>query len=73
MEVRVIGINSQKISELIPTTADLSPSSISNALQAVASIKSHMHDKDVIIYPHIIAYGDGKPEYFGTFKRKVKD
>ena len=39
LEVRVSGIGSQKINGLIPTTSDLSPASISNALKAVATIK----------------------------------
>lgn len=56
LEVRVSGISSPKINGLIPTTTDLSPSSISVALQAVATIKSHIHDKDAIIVPQFIAY-----------------
>jgi hypothetical protein len=56
LEVRVTGVTSPKINELIPTTSDLSPSSISNALQAVATIKSHLYDDDVIISPQFIAY-----------------
>lgn len=56
LEVRVTGISSRKINELIPTTTDLSPSSISVALQAVATIKSHIHDKETIITPQYLAY-----------------
>ncbi len=56
LEVRVSGIGSQKINDLIPTTADLSPSSISTALQSVATIKSHIYDVETIITPQILAY-----------------
>lgn len=56
LEVRVSGIGSQKINGLIPTTSDLSPSSISNALQAISTIKSHIYDNDTIISPQILAY-----------------
>jgi hypothetical protein len=56
LEVRVTGVTSPKIIELIPTTTDLSPSSISVALQAVASIKSHIYDTDVTITPQYLAY-----------------
>ncbi|WP_440066283.1 hypothetical protein [Tenacibaculum discolor] len=56
LEVRVSGIGSQKINSLIPTTSDLSPASISNALQAVATIKSHIYDTETIINPQILAY-----------------
>jgi len=56
LEVRVTGISSKTINGLIPTTNDLSASSISNALQAVATIKSHIYDEDVIISPQYLAY-----------------
>lgn len=56
LEVRVSGIGSQKINDLIPTTSDLSPASISNALQSVATIKSHIYDTETIINPQILAY-----------------
>lgn len=56
LEVRVSGIGSQKINGLIPTTSDLSPASISNALQSVATIKSHIYDSETIINPQILAY-----------------
>jgi hypothetical protein len=56
LEVRVTGISSHKINGLIPTTTDLSPSSISVALQAVATIKSHIHDEETIITPQYLGY-----------------
>jgi len=56
LEVRVIGIVSQKINELIPTTTDLSAASITIALQSVATIKSHIYDGTSVIVPQYIAY-----------------
>ncbi|WP_033961444.1 hypothetical protein [Psychroserpens jangbogonensis] len=56
LEVRVTGISSPKINGIIPTTTDLSPSSISVALQAVATIKSHIYDKETIITPQYLGY-----------------
>jgi hypothetical protein len=56
LEVRVTGISSETINGIIPTTTDLSPSSISVALQAVATIKSHIYDSDVTITPQYLAY-----------------
>ncbi|OUS01980.1 hypothetical protein A9Q86_04830 [Flavobacteriales bacterium 33_180_T64] len=56
LEVRVTGISSSKINGIIPTTTDLSASSISVALQAVATIKSHIHDKETIITPQYLGY-----------------
>ena len=56
LEVRVSGIVSEKINGIIPTTTDLSPSSIAVALQAVATIKSHIYADDTIITPQYLAY-----------------
>jgi hypothetical protein len=56
LEVRANGINSLQINSLIPVTTDLSPSSISNALQAVATIKSHIYDKETKITPQFLAF-----------------
>lgn len=56
LEVRVSGIGSKRINDIIPTTADLSSSSISTALQAVATIKSHIYYEGTIITPQILAY-----------------
>jgi len=54
LEIQVIGLNSQKISSLIPTTTDLSTSSISAAIQSIGTIRSHLHDSQTIINPQII-------------------
>lgn len=56
LEVRVNGVNSQQINSVIPVTTDLSPSSISNALQAVATIKSHLYDSSTKITPQFLAF-----------------
>jgi hypothetical protein len=56
LEVRVNGINSQQINSIIPVTTDLSASSISNALQAVATIKSHIYDDSTKITPQFLAF-----------------
>jgi hypothetical protein len=57
LEVRSSSISSPKIQ--IPATTDLSPSSISNSLQTVATIKSYLSDKDTKITPEILAVGEG--------------
>lgn len=56
LEVRANGINSLQINSLIPVTADISPSSIANALQAVATIKSHIYDIETKITPQFLAF-----------------
>lgn len=59
LEVRAIGVVSEKISSQIPVTTDLSPASISNALQSVATIKSHIFDDGTTITPQFLAISSG--------------
>jgi hypothetical protein len=56
LEVRTNGIGSQRINALIPVTSDLSSTSIENALQSVATIKSHIYDADTKITPQFLAF-----------------
>lgn len=56
LEVKVFGLSSQKINEIIPVTTDLSTGSIQNCLAAVATIKSHMYDNDTFVTPYWLAY-----------------
>lgn len=58
LEICVNGAASQKINSIVPTTLDLSAASIATALQAVASIKSHIYDDETIITPKILAYSN---------------
>lgn len=59
LEVRTVGIGSLKINAVIPVTTDLSPASISNALQSVATIKSHIYDTETVITPQFLAVTKG--------------
>lgn len=59
LEVRVIGLASSKINDLIPTTTDLSPASISVALQSIATIKTQMYGEETIVTPQYIAFNMG--------------
>jgi len=68
LEVRTNGICSQKINGIIPVTSDLSPASIENALQAVATIKSHIYDPDTKITPQFLAFSLAGQD--GTFDYK---
>jgi hypothetical protein len=78
LEVWSNGISSHLINGVIPVTTDLSPASISNALQAVATVKSHIYDKDTKITPQFLAFSaigssDSKNNLeFKTLLNKVK-
>jgi hypothetical protein len=55
LSVDVIGVDSKDITNLIPMNAVIDESSITQALQALASIKAKLHDPDVVLTPHVIA------------------
>lgn len=55
LSVDVIGVDSKDVTNLIPMNAIIDESSITQALQALASIKSKLHDKDVVLTPQVIA------------------
>jgi hypothetical protein len=59
LTVRSIGISSQKVNQSIPTTTDLSPSSIATALQTIATIKSSIYDEETVITPYVIGFSVG--------------
>jgi hypothetical protein len=75
LEVRVNGISSERINAQIPVTTDLSPASISNALQSVAIIKSHIYDDETKITPLFLAVsqgiGDGSPKLQSNYNRII--
>lgn len=56
LEVKVFGLSSQKINEIIPVTSDLSSSTIQNCLTSVATIKSHMYDPETRVSPYLLAF-----------------
>jgi hypothetical protein len=56
LEVKVVGIESKTITNLIPTPQTISIESIIAALQAMAAIKSHFNDNDIRIIPHVVGY-----------------
>lgn len=74
IEVLKIGIDSSKISILMPPPMEINDSSMQNALQAVAAIRAKLYDSDTKLTPHMIAEkaepSDG-PENEGGDKNKV--
>ena len=57
LAVRSVGISSQKVNQAIPTPTDLSSTSISTALQSVATIKTLIYDSETKITPYLIGIG----------------
>lgn len=55
LSLDVIGLESSEITSLIPLPSEISPSSIQNVLQAIATIKSKIYDDKTRLYPQIIS------------------
>ncbi|WP_116790133.1 hypothetical protein [Flavobacterium psychrotrophum] len=62
--VQSLGISGDKITGLIPMPSEISPTSIQNAIMALATIKSKIYDTDTKITPRTIGFynslGGGK-------------
>ena len=61
VEVLKIGIDSEKVSALMPPPTDLSDTALQNAMQAAATIRAMLYDPNTKLTPFIIAVGQPKP------------
>jgi hypothetical protein len=61
VEVLKIGIDSEKVSALMPPPSDLSDTALQNAMQAAATIRAMLYDPNTKLTPFIIAVGKPKP------------
>lgn len=69
--IEVVGIKSKEVTTLLPLPSEINQTTIQNAMQALATIKSKIYDTDTKLYPQVMAI---KPDS-STVKRKnnVKD
>jgi hypothetical protein len=61
LSVNVLGIEAPEITSLLPMPSEISASSIQNAMQAMATIKSKLYDSDIELNPQIISIRAVKP------------
>lgn len=61
LSVNILGVESQEITSLLPMPSEISSSSIQNAMQAMATIKSKIYDENVEIRPQIISIRSVNP------------
>lgn len=54
LSIEVIGIQSRDISSLIPLPGELNQTTMQNAMQALSTIKSRIHDSDTQLHPQVI-------------------
>jgi hypothetical protein len=71
LSIDIIGIDSKDITNYIPLTAKLDETSIQNALQAIATIKSKIWDANVKITPQLIAINQNKDSSEKLIKEKI--
>lgn len=62
LSVNILGIESREITSLLPMPSEISSSSIQNAMQALATIKSKIYDDGIKIRPQIISIRSVNPK-----------
>ncbi len=55
MMIEVVGIKSKDVTTLLPLPSEINQTSIQNAMQALAAIKSKIYDEDTKLYPQVMA------------------
>jgi hypothetical protein len=63
LAIEVIGIKSKEVTTLLPFPSEINQTTIQNAMQALATIKSKVYDSGTDLYPQIMAIkNEIKPE-----------
>lgn len=60
--IEVIGIKSKEVTTLIPFPSEINQTTIQNAMQALATIKSKIYDEETKLYPQVMAIKKYKSE-----------
>ncbi len=53
--IEIIGIKSKDVTTLLPLPSEINQTTIQNAMQALATIKSKIYDEDTRLYPQVMA------------------
>lgn len=53
--VEVVGIKSKEVTTLLPLPSEINQTTIQNAMQALATIKSKIYDNETKLYPQVMA------------------
>jgi len=53
--IEVVGINSKEVTTLLPLPSEINQTTIQNAMQALATIKSKIYDEETKLYPQVMA------------------
>ncbi|MDN3204419.1 hypothetical protein [Algoriphagus sediminis] len=55
MMIEVVGIKSREVTTLLPLPSEINQTTIQNAMQALATIKSKIYDEDTELFPQVMA------------------
>lgn len=73
LAVDIIGVDSKDITNYLPLTSKLDETSIQNALQAIATIKSKIWDEGIHITPHLIAINQKEMDSELVIKERISN
>jgi hypothetical protein len=68
MMIEVVGIKSQEVTTLLPLPSEINQTTIQNAMQALATIKSKIYDEDTELFPQVMAI---KPDSTSRKRRPI--
>ena len=71
LSIDIIGIDSKDVTNYIPLTSKLDETSIQNALQALATIKSRIWDSNIKLTPQLIAINQNVDSSKKIIKEKI--
>ncbi len=78
LNVDVIGIKNKDVTITVPIPGVLNQTSIQNAMQSLATVKSKMYDVDAILHPQILAVKTKEKEnssdnLIGMYKKQIRN
>lgn len=68
MMIEVVGIKSREVTTLLPLPSEINQTTIQNAMQALATIKSKIYDEDTELFPQVMAI---KPDSTSRKRRPI--
>lgn len=71
--IEVVGIKSKEVTTLLPLPSEINQSTIQNAMQALATIKSKIYDNDTRLFPQVMAVKYNKTDDTAATPTKINN
>jgi hypothetical protein len=78
--VEIVGIKSREVTNLLPLPSEINQTTIQNAMQSMATIKSKIYDDETGLYPQVMAVKlsevlqpDNRPQPKRSYEEKQQD